>query len=134
MVQKQDSQAIEARMDPATLYREEAFTDRKVGSIRLLMPVKADGTPDPERTVLYVGQTQILTSMGALPLSFEIDAKSLDEAVSRFSEFAALAFERTVQEYEEMRRQAASSLVIPERGAGGFGPGGPPGGGKIRFP
>lgn len=121
-------------MDPASLYREESFTDRKVGSIRRLSPVRPDGMPDPERSVLYVGQTQIMTSMGALPLSFEIDAKSLDEAVSRFAEFAALAFERTLQEYEELRRQAASSIVIPERGSGGFGPGGAPGGGKLQFP
>ena len=133
MAPKQEDSALDARMDPAKLYREEAYTDRKVGSIRRLTPVKADGSPDPERSVLFVGQTQILTAMGALPLSFEIDARSLDEAVAGVAAAAQAAFERTVKELEDMRRQAASSIVIPERGTGGFGPG-VPGGGKVQFP
>ena len=134
MAPKQESSPLEARMDPAMLYREEAFTDRKVGSIRRLTPVRADGSPDPGRNVLFVGQTQILTAMGALPLSFEIEAQSLEEAVTRFAEAAQVAFERTVKELEDMRRQAASSIVIPEHGAGSFGPGGVPGGGKLQLP
>jgi hypothetical protein len=134
MTQNPDLKSPEARMDPATLYREEIFSDRKVGTIRRLVPVKADASPDTGRTVVYMGQTQILTTMGALPLSFEIDAQSLDEAVSKFGEAAKVAFERTMRELEEYRRQAASSIVIPERGAGGFGPGGMPGGGNIQFP
>jgi len=124
----------DARMDPAALYREEVFSDRKVGTIRRLVPVKADGSDDPARTVLFLGQTQILTAMGALPLSFEIEAKTLEEAIARFGDGAKVAFERTVRELEEYRRQAASSIVVPERGPGGFGPGGMPGGGKIQFP
>ena len=35
-----------------------------------LQPVTADGQPDAGRPVLFVGQTQILTPMGALPLNF----------------------------------------------------------------
>jgi hypothetical protein len=134
MVSKPDDKTLDARMDPASLYHEDVFSDRKVGTIRRLTPVKADGSADPARQVLYVGQTQILTAMGALPLTFEIDARSLEEAVSKFAAGAKDAFERTVHELEEYRRQAASSIVIPERGAGGFGPGGMPGGGKIQFP
>jgi hypothetical protein len=134
MAAKPDDKTLDARMDPASLYREDVFSDRKVGTIRQLTPVKADGSVDPARPVLYVGQTQILTAMGALPLSFELDAKNLEEAVSKFAAGAKEAFERTVRELEEYRRQAASSIVIPERGTGGFGPGGVPGGGKIQFP
>jgi len=122
-------------MDPAALFREEVYSDRKVGTIRRLVPVKSDGTDDPARPVQYVGQTQILTAMGAIPLNFEIEAQTLDEAVNRFGDGAKAAFEKTVRELEEYRRQSASSIVIPERGAGGFGPGGAPGGGgKIQFP
>lgn len=134
MAPKQESRQLEAKIDSTALYREESFTDRKVGSIRRLIPVTADGSPDGARRVLYVGHTQILTTMGTLPLSFEIDAKSLSEAIERFPAAANLAFEQTIREYEELRRQAASSIVIPERGAGGFGPGGLPGGGKIQIP
>ena len=46
-------------MDPATLYREDVFTDRKIGVIRRLTPVKTDGSDDPGRLTLYAGETQI---------------------------------------------------------------------------
>ena len=120
-------------MDPANLYHEEVFTDRKIGAIRRLTPVKADGTPDPARTPVFVGEAQLLTSVGALPLSFEIPAQSLDEATRNYSEAAKQAFERAVQELQEMRRQAASSIVLPGQ-TPGIGPGGLPGTGKIKFP
>ena len=121
-------------MDAAALYREEIYTDRKVGTIRTLSPVKADGSKDASRSVLYVGEAQLLTSMGAVPITFEIEAASLEEAVKKFAENAKEAVERTVKDIQEMRRQAASSIVVPQGGMGGMGPGGLPGGGKIQMP
>ncbi|HKA46107.1 MAG TPA: hypothetical protein VKF40_29215 [Burkholderiales bacterium] len=121
-------------MDPAALYREDVYTDRKIGVIRRLTPVKGDGTDDPERTVLYSGETQIMTSVGALPVSFEIDAQSLDEAASGYADAAKAAVERTVRDLQELRRQAASSIVVPQGGMGGLPGGGMPGGGKIQIP
>lgn len=125
---------FEVAMHADRLYREELFTDREAGAIRRLSPVTADGQPDPARPILYVGQTQLLTTMGNIPLTFEIPASGLAEATQKFGAAAKQAFEQTVRELEEYRRQAASSIVLPDRGAGGFGPGGTPGGGKIRFP
>jgi hypothetical protein len=130
MALKPDAASLNASFDKANLFREESFTDRKTGTIRKLTPVTADGVPDSSRPILYVGQTQVLTSMGTLPLAFEIEAKSLDEALANFGKGAKEAFERTLRELEEMRRQAASSIVIPERGAGAV----PPGGGKLQLP
>ena len=46
-------------MDATQLYREEIFTDRRVGTIRRLTPVTVDGTPDAARTVIFVGQAQV---------------------------------------------------------------------------
>jgi hypothetical protein len=127
--------APEPKMDAQDLYREDIYTDRRVGTLRVLTPVKADGTVDPSRAVSYVGQAQIMTPAGALPLSFEIDAKTLAEACEGFAEGAKLAFEETMKELQEMRRQQASSIVIPEAGAASAltGQGGPPRG-KIQFP
>ncbi|MFQ6023903.1 MAG: hypothetical protein ACE5NW_14380 [Acidiferrobacterales bacterium] len=125
----------EPAMDPAELYREKIFTDRKVGTIRQMTPVKADGSPDNSRPAIYVGQAQLLTAVGAVPLSFQIDARSLEEAVKNFSEAAKEAVERAAKEIQELRREATSSIVIPEPGAGGLGgPGGLPGGGTIQRP
>ena len=131
MAQKPEDRTAEPKMDPAALYREELFTDRKVGTIRTLTPVKSDGSNDTSRQVLYVGEAQLLTSMGAVPITFEIEAASLDQAVKKFSEHAKEAVERTVKDIQELRRQAASSIVVPQ---GGMGPGGIPGGGKIQMP
>jgi hypothetical protein len=132
---ERDMTATELKMDAADLYREDTFTDRKVGSIRRLTPVNPDGSEDSKRRVLYVGQAQLLTPVGALPLTFEIDAGSLKEAVDNFSEAAKEAVDHAVEELSELRRQAASSIVVPEVGAAGFGgPGAIPGSGKIKVP
>jgi hypothetical protein len=127
----------ELKMDSANLYREEVFTDRKVGTIRLMTPVKSDGSVDTGRKPVFVGETQLMTPMGALPLAFEIDAKTIGEAAEMFAEIAAGAVERAVRELQDLRRQASSSIVIPDA-AGGLGAlggmGGLPGGGKIKLP
>ena len=134
----------EVRMDPANLYREEIITDRQVGTIRVMYPVKADGLSDAGRKVLYVGETQVLTPAGMLPIAFEIDAPSLAQAIEKFGDGVKEAVERTIREIQELRREAASSIVIPRGMPGGGlgGPGGPgglggPGGGprgKIQLP
>jgi hypothetical protein len=122
-------------MDPKSLYREEMITDRKVGTIRVLTPIKSDGSPDSGREVTYIGEAQLLTSVGTLPINFEIEAKTLDEAVSRFAEVAKEAVERTMKDLQDLRRQAASSIVVPQGGMGGLGgPGGLGPGGKIQIP
>jgi hypothetical protein len=134
MAQNPTERLPEPKMDTAALYREEIFTDRKVGTIRAMHPVKSDGAAEASRSVIYMGETQIMTGMGALPVSFEIDAKSLAEAIEKFGGTAKEAIERTVKELQELRRQAASSIVVPQGGMGGIGPGGLPGGGKIQMP
>jgi len=126
--------APDPKMDANDLYREDTYSDRKVGTIRVMTPVRSDGSPDPSRPSLYVGQAQIMTPAGVLPLSFEIDAKNLAEACAGFSDGAKVAFDETMKELQEMRRQQASSIVIPDAGAAAaLGQGGPPRG-KIQFP
>jgi hypothetical protein len=122
----------EVELDPKALYREDVFTDRRAGSIRRLTPVTADGTPDPSRPVMFSGQTQLLTPAGVLPLGFEIEARTLEEALNKFPEGVKAALEQAIDEARELRREAASRIVVPEVG-GGVGPG-PAAGGKIKFP
>lgn len=131
-----DERNVDPQMDAAALYQEEMFTDRKVGAIRRLSPVKSDGSADTARAVLFIGQAEIMTNMGPVPINFEIEAKSLDQAVAGFAPAAAVAIERTVQQIQEMRRQAASQLVVPQGGMPNLGPGPGPGrgGGKIQLP
>ena len=125
----------EIQIDPNGLYREDVFTDRRAGSIRRLTPVTIDGAPDASRPVLFSGQTQLLTPAGVLPLGFEIEASTLEEALKKFPEGVKVALEQAIDEARELRREAASRIVVPEVGAG-LGPGSGPaaGGGKIKFP
>ena len=106
----------QAAMDSAQIYREETFTDRKVGTIRRLTPVSAAGAEDSARPVLFVGQAQVMTPMGAVPISFEIEALTLDVAIEKFGAAAEQAVQQTMQELQELRREQASSLVIPDAG------------------
>lgn len=137
MAQRPDDRGGDPKMDAKSLYREEIITDRKVGTIRVLTPINSDGATDASRHIIYIGEAQLLTSVGTLPINFEIEAQSLDEAVKKFAEVAKDAVERTVKDLQELRRQAASSIVVPQGGMGGLGGlpgGGMPGGGKIQIP
>jgi hypothetical protein len=124
----------DVKLDATGMYREEVFTDRRAGTIRKLTPVTIDGNVDNTRHVLFSGQTQLLTPAGVLPLVFEIDALTLDEALQKFPEGVKGALEQAIDEAREMRREQASRIVVPDVGGGGLGPGSAAGGGKIKFP
>lgn len=132
MAQQPDGKSMSMKMDAANVFREDVYTDRKVGTIRCLTPVKSDGSPDAGRKPLFVGEAQILTPMGAIPVTFEIDAASLEDAVKNYEAAAKVGVERTVKEIQEYRRREASSIVIPQGGAAGLP--GLGGGGKIQMP
>ncbi len=131
-----DMPELDIQMDPASLYREEIYTDRKIGTIRALVPVTSDGATDLGRKVLYVGEAQIVTQVGPLPVSFEIDAPNLAAAVAAYGDAARAGVERTIQQLQELRRQQASSIIVPGTEPGGvIGGGGMPpglGGGGFR--
>ncbi|MGH8687728.1 MAG: hypothetical protein ACREVQ_08460 [Burkholderiales bacterium] len=132
MATNDERRGSDPKMDAATLYLEEVFTDRRIGTIRRLTPVKPDATTDVARPVVYVGETQVMTQVGTLPIAFEIPASTLEDAAKKFGDLAKEAIERTMRELQELRRQQASSIVVPQGGmppAGGMG-----GGGKIQLP
>ncbi|MDX1454590.1 MAG: hypothetical protein R3217_03955 [Gammaproteobacteria bacterium] len=131
--QTEAASSNDARMDADALYRESVITDRKVGTIRMLEPVKADGSADTERDTLFMGQASLYTPGGALPLNFELEAKTLADAVEAFADAANKAVEETMEKLKEMRREQASQLYVPGQGGGQGGPGGQ-GGGGIQMP
>ncbi len=105
--------APEIKMDAENLYQEATFTDQKVGTIRRMTPVTREGEADSSRPVLFIGHAQMMTPAGALPLSFEIEASTLGEAIEGYGDAAEKALEDTMQELQEMRRQQASQIVVP---------------------
>ena len=121
--------AAEIIMDGESLFKEEMFTDRKVGTIQRLTQVDGAGESVDGGEVVYVGQTQLMTRAGPLPLSFEIEAGSLTEAAGKFAAGANQAMEDTVKRLEEMRQEQESAIIVPGAAAGGA-----PGGGQIKMP
>jgi hypothetical protein len=103
----------ELRLDESELYREETFTDLKVGSIRRLSPVTADGKPDTGRPILFVGQTQLLTQVGPLPVQARIEARTLEEAIAKFPAAIEEAVAAMMDELRDMQRREASRIVVP---------------------
>ena len=120
--------ALDIEMDAAGLYTEEVVTDRRVGTIRVMTPVKTDGQRDLDRPMLFVGETQIMTQMGPLPVTFEIPADNVGEAVEKFGAAAKDGVKKLMERLQEMRREAASQIVTP--GMPGFEAPPPPAGGS----
>lgn len=132
MATRPEERMAEPEMNPKDLWLEEIFTDRRVGTIRRMTPVDGEGKRDEKREVMYIGETQVMSQLGALPINFVLEAKSLEEAAKGFGAAAKVAIERTVKELQELRRQAASQIVVPQ---GPLPPmGGAGGGGKIQMP
>ena len=111
--------SINAEMDAANLYSEEILTDRKMGNIRILTPVLADGSADPSRKLIFSGEIQIMTQMGPLPINFDIEADTVQEAVKKYGEAAKAGVQKTIDKIQELRREAATNIVTP--GTPGFG-------------
>ena len=125
-----ENTGTEITMDSENLFREEMFTDRQVGTIQRLTQVDGEGRPVDGGEVVFVGQTQLMTRAGPLPLSFELNANTLAEAAEKFGAGANQAMEDTVKRLEDMRREQSSSIIMPDSAA----PGGTPGGGQIKMP
>ena len=109
----------EIEVDRKNLYREEVYTDLRIASIRVLTPVKVDGTLDPSRPVLYSGETQLMSQMGPVPVHAPINAASLDDAIAKFPQAVNQAVERLMEEAREIQRREASRIVVPGQMPGG---------------
>ena len=108
----------EIKVDRDNLYREETFSDLRVATLRRMVPIKSDGSTDDSRPVLFMGETQLMSAGGLLPVSCPIEASTLDEAIEKFPEAVNMAVERMVEQAREMQRQEASRIVVPGQGLG----------------
>lgn len=106
---------LDFKVDTANLYVEEGFTDLKVASIRRLKPINADGTPDPSRTPIFVGTTQLLTPEGPLPIQAPLMANNLKEALEVFSDAMKNTVADMMQEARRMKQEETSRIIVPGR-------------------
>ena len=120
--------ASELSVDLDSLYREETFSDMRAASIRRLTPVKEDGSDDPDRKAVYIGETSLMTQMGPFPVQFNIEAENLADAFKQFPDGVQEAIVKLNERAKEMAREEASRIVVPSAAPPGMG-GGMPGGG-----
>ena len=116
MKNEQSPETVDFSVDRQNLYLEESFTDLKVATIRRLTPVKTDGSVDRTRKTLFIGETNILTPSGPLPLQAMIQAKQLQQAVKNFPEAIQAAVDKLAEEVKKMKEKKSSPIIAPGGG------------------
>lgn len=118
--EQQDS--ADFKVDRSNLYREESFTDLRGGSIKRFRPVKPDGSDDKGRKTIFVGQTNILTPQGPIPIQGIIQAKELQQAIKKFPEAMEAATEQLIEQAQKYRekeqsmiQKRESRIIVPGR-------------------
>ncbi len=113
---------IDFTVDKTNLYREVMFTDLKVASIKKLVPIHPDGSEDKSRAVVYMGETQLMTPGGPLPIHAHLEADSFEKAMDLFPRAMEQSFremmatlQRIQQEQEKEERASSSRIVVPGR-------------------
>ena len=111
---EQNAQPLaDLKLDEKSLYREEVFTDLRVGSLKQLTPVTKDGSRDMGRPMVYVGETQLMSQVGPLPVQTRIEAENLAAAIDRFPAAIQTAVEAMIEEVKELQRKEMSRIVVP---------------------
>ena len=97
--------SIDFTVDRNNLYREEAITDLKVASIRILIPIKPDGTDDPARKSIYYGHTQLMSPQGPIPIQSPLKAQTLDDAIQEFPVTMGKAMEEILEDLRRLQQE-----------------------------
>ncbi len=110
---------IDFTVDANNLYREESITDLKVASIRQLIPIKADGTNDPDRKPVFYGHTQLMSPQGPVPIQAPLEAETLEGAMEIFPKAMKTAMDQLLDKYqkmaEEKQQKDESRIIVPGR-------------------
>ncbi len=120
---EEQQQPTELKLDRSNLYKEETFTDLKVGLIKQMSPVKPDGSVDKTRKAVFVAHTSLMTPGGPLPLQAVIQARDLQQAIKKFPDAMKAAMERLAEEakkYQDQQQQdhiakPDSRIIVPGR-------------------
>ncbi len=111
---------LDLSVDKQNLYREESMTDLKVASIRQLIPIKTDGSVDPERKPVFIGHTQLMSPDGPLPVQAHLEADSFEQALEKFPAIMKQAISEMIDELKKWQQEQQqqgkgddSRIIIP---------------------
>jgi hypothetical protein len=111
---EQNAQPLaDLKLDEKNLYKEEVYTDLRVGSLKQLIPITKDGSRDMGRPTVFVGETQLMSQVGPLPVQTRIEAESLEKAIDLFPAAIQTAVEAMIEEVKELQRKEMSRIVVP---------------------
>lgn len=105
-------------VDKNNLYREESITDLKIATIKILHPIKADGSDDETRTKRYFGETQMVSPEGPIPVRAILPATTNEEAFDVFPDSMEKALASLVERVKNMQKdqqRGNRSKIIPGR-------------------
>jgi len=103
------------KIDTGNLYREESITDLQAGTVKQMIPVTVDGTRDMNRSIIFLGVTQIMSAGGPLPIQCELPGSTLSEAIAAFPAEINKAVDQLIEEAKRLQREAASRIVVPNQ-------------------
>ncbi len=106
---------IDFQVDRKNLYREETITDLKIASIQKLTPIHPDGSNDPSRETFFVGNTQLGTPHGPVPIQARLEAATMDQAMDAFPQAMEAETQKVIQQFQKMeteKKQSNDSRII----------------------
>ncbi len=108
---------IDFQVDKTNLYREETVTDLKIASIQKLTPIHPDGSDDPSREAIYVGNTQLGTPHGPVPIQARLEGVTLDQAMEVFPQAMEAETQKVIEQFKKMEAEQKKSddsrIIIP---------------------
>lgn len=112
---------VEFTIDGDNLYKQESMTDLKTATIRRMIPVKADGSLDPDRKEVFYAHTQLISPEGPVPLEAQLKGDTFEEAMASFPEVMQDAFKvmyermMAMQQQQQQKQQEEQSRIIVPR-------------------
>jgi len=104
---------VDLSVNEDNLYQEEFFTDFDMASIRRLTPVKPNGIRDKSRNLVFVGNLNLMTPQGPLPIQAAIEAKHLKEAIEKYPDAMKDALREMQEKVKKLQQEKESKIIIP---------------------
>ncbi|MCP3942827.1 MAG: cytoplasmic protein [Desulfobacteraceae bacterium] len=108
---------LDFQVDKTNLYREISITDLKIANIRQLIPVNVDGSDDTSRETIFIGNTQLGTPQGPIPMQAKLEASSMEEAMDLFPKAMELETKKVIESFKRMeaqqKKEKESKIIMP---------------------
>ena len=108
--------SLNFQVDKTNLYREISITDLKIANIRQLIPMNVDGTDDTSRETIFIGNTQLGTPQGPIPMQAKLEATTMEEAMDLFPQAMELETQKVIENFKRMEAQQKkekSNIIMP---------------------